>query len=232
MLSSLGLLKAQGQSVHIRIENPMATRWWQVPHCLLQWPLGDHVSQVRSQLGHRCATPGLGYVWDLVLARSGYINCVVLSHSMSDKPPIWYYRKTSNISRTLVCNKIVDNSDVVGASPVGAAPTTSSFSNLTPGFNGLSEDKCKRIQDTLKFWDLVVRFILKVLRFYEKVSPGFISGAQPHEDPKSPLFRQVQIWALEDRASEFGKDVCLNGRMNYFNSTFVALTIIIFVIHT
>ena len=39
-----------------------------------------------------------------------------------------YYRKTSNISRTLVGNEIVDNSDVVGASPVGAAPTTSSFS--------------------------------------------------------------------------------------------------------
>ena len=38
------------------------------------------------------------------------------------------YRKTSNTSRTLVGNKIVDNSDVVGASPVGAAPTTSSFS--------------------------------------------------------------------------------------------------------
>ena len=38
------------------------------------------------------------------------------------------YCKTSNISHTLVGNKIVDNSDVVGASPVGAAPTTSSFS--------------------------------------------------------------------------------------------------------
>ena len=38
------------------------------------------------------------------------------------------YHKTSNISRTLVGNKIVDHSDVVGASPVGAAPTTSSFS--------------------------------------------------------------------------------------------------------
>ena len=38
------------------------------------------------------------------------------------------YRKTSNISRTLVGNIIVDNSDVVGASPVGAAPTTSSLS--------------------------------------------------------------------------------------------------------
>ena len=38
------------------------------------------------------------------------------------------YRKTSNIRRTLVGNKIVDHSDVVGVSPVGAAPTTSSFS--------------------------------------------------------------------------------------------------------
>ena len=37
-------------------------------------------------------------------------------------------RKTSNISRTLSGNKIVDHTDVVGASPVGAAPTTSSFS--------------------------------------------------------------------------------------------------------
>ena len=37
------------------------------------------------------------------------------------------YRKTSNIRRTLVGYKIVDHSDVVGASPVDAAPTTSSF---------------------------------------------------------------------------------------------------------
>ena len=38
------------------------------------------------------------------------------------------YRQVSNIRRTLVSNKIVDHSDVFGASPVGAAPTTSSFS--------------------------------------------------------------------------------------------------------
>ena len=38
------------------------------------------------------------------------------------------YRKTSNIRRTLVGDKIVDHSDAVGASPVGTAPTTSSFS--------------------------------------------------------------------------------------------------------
>ena len=40
---------------------------------------------------------------------------------------IWIYRKTSEIRDTLVDYKIVDHSDVVGASPVGAAPTTSSF---------------------------------------------------------------------------------------------------------
>ena len=38
-----------------------------------------------------------------------------------------HYRQTSNISRTLVGNRHADHSDVVGATPIGAAPTTSSF---------------------------------------------------------------------------------------------------------
>ena len=38
------------------------------------------------------------------------------------------YRQVYNIRRTLEGNKIVDHWDVVGASPVGAAPTASSFS--------------------------------------------------------------------------------------------------------
>ena len=37
------------------------------------------------------------------------------------------YRQISNISGALVGNKIVDHSDVVGAAPVGPAPTTSLF---------------------------------------------------------------------------------------------------------
>ena len=41
---------------------------------------------------------------------------------------LYMYHQTSNISRTLLDNNIVDHSDVVGASPVGAAATTSSFS--------------------------------------------------------------------------------------------------------
>ena len=42
--------------------------------------------------------------------------------------PVNDYTHTSNIRRTLVGNKIVDHLDVVGASPVGAAPTTSASS--------------------------------------------------------------------------------------------------------
>ena len=41
---------------------------------------------------------------------------------------LFTYRQVSNIRCTLIGNKIVDYLDVVGASPVGAAPTTSLFS--------------------------------------------------------------------------------------------------------
>ena len=51
-----------------------------------------------------------------------------MSSSSGLEPNRHIYHKTSNIRRTLVANKIVDRSDVVGASPVGAAPTTSSIS--------------------------------------------------------------------------------------------------------
>ena len=37
------------------------------------------------------------------------------------------YCQIFNISRAFVGNKIVDQSDVIGASPIGAAPNASSF---------------------------------------------------------------------------------------------------------
>ena len=55
------------------------------------------------------------------------MHCVYLS-SPSELMYHMNYRETSNISRTRVDSKIIDDSDVVGASTVGAAPTTSSFS--------------------------------------------------------------------------------------------------------
>ena len=38
------------------------------------------------------------------------------------------YHQVTNISSTLVGNKIVDHSDVAGTAPTGAPPTTSSYS--------------------------------------------------------------------------------------------------------
>ena len=49
-------------------------------------------------------------------------TCVILNLGAAT------YRKISNIRRISLGNKIIDHSDIVGASPAGAAPTTSSFS--------------------------------------------------------------------------------------------------------
>ena len=66
------------------------------------------------------------------------------------------YRQTSNISRTLVGNKLVDHSDVVGASHVFIL-------DLTYDFNGLDKDNCKTRRETFNSCDLV-RLILEILR--------------------------------------------------------------------
>ena len=57
-----------------------------------------------------------------ILSRPQYVNWLAPGRCDTN------YRQPSNIKRTLVDNKIVDHSDVVGAPPVCAAPTTSSFS--------------------------------------------------------------------------------------------------------
>ena len=56
------------------------------------------------------------------------------------------YRKTSNISRTLVGNKIVNNSDVVGASPRRCSNYIFIL-NLTYGFNEFGQ---RQLQDEMR----------------------------------------------------------------------------------
>ena len=55
-------------------------------------------------------------------------NIADINQSLTRKYTPVKYRKVSSIIRTLAGYTIVDHSDVVGASPVGAAPTTSSLS--------------------------------------------------------------------------------------------------------
>ena len=68
---------------------------------------------------------GLGNI--VIMIWFDHLNDATLSAGQVDQY-IDTYHNTSNISRTLLSSKIVDNSDVVGASLIGAAKTTSSFS--------------------------------------------------------------------------------------------------------
>ena len=63
------------------------------------------------------------------------------------------YRETSNIRCTLVGNKIVDHSDVVGASPVGAAPTTSSFSTWHLASGDSAKTAAWQYENLSSVWD-------------------------------------------------------------------------------
>ena len=95
------------------------------------------------------------------------------------------YRQTSNIRRTLVANKLVGHSDVIGASPVGAAPTTSSFSTLTHGSNGLGKDNSKTIRETLTFlviWCTYTRGLTVCMingPFASTIEGGFTNTYEP-----------------------------------------------------
>ena len=53
------------------------------------------------------------------------LKCQICEHPIN---LFQIYRQATNINRTLVGNKIVNHSDVVGASHVGTAQTTPSFS--------------------------------------------------------------------------------------------------------
>ena len=68
-------------------------------------------------------------------------------------------RQTYDISRTIVGNEIVDHSNVVVVSPVGATNYIFII-DLTPGFNALGNENCKKGRATFKLWDLVC-FILE-----------------------------------------------------------------------
>ena len=72
------------------------------------------------------------------------------------------HRQISNISRTLVGNNIVDHSDVVGASPAGAAPTIASFSKT------IRKDTVKARRQTFKFWGFGAAYIRDLTVYLHK----------------------------------------------------------------
>ena len=79
-----------------------------------------------------------------------------LPHLKTEAEWLVIYRQVSNISRTLVDNKIFDSNYIFTL-------------DLTPGFIGLGKDNCKTIRETFKFGDLV-RLILQILLYLQTTS--------------------------------------------------------------
>ena len=67
-----------------------------------------------------------------------------------DLEPI--YLQTSNIIHTLVGNEAVDHTNIVGALPVGAAPTTYSFSSLHLASMDWAKTTARRDEKHFKFF--------------------------------------------------------------------------------
>ena len=97
---------------------------------------------------------------DSIMAKSCGTKMASLTKSQLFKGPL-IYRQVSNIRCTLVGNKIVDHSGAVGASPVGAAPITSSFSAQHLASIDYTKATARR---HFKFGNLV-HLILEILRY-------------------------------------------------------------------
>ena len=105
------------------------------------------------------------------------------------------YHQVPNIRCTLVGNKIVNHSDVVGASPVGAVSNYIFILDLTTGFIGLDKDNCTTRRETSKFGDLV-RLILEILWYFIVPIPQTIQD--------SLLIHQLLITCISDQ-QQFAK---------------------------
>ena len=115
------------------------------------------------------------------------------------------YCQTSNIIHILVCNKIVDHSDVVGASPVGAAPTTSSF--LTPHLASMVWAKStarQEDQNHLNFgmWCMLYQRFYGGNVMYKESSHNVLFSMTSRQDVSDPCWQLALKLHLKCSSSE------------------------------
>ena len=97
---------------------------------------------------------------------------------ITDERKLFYvpiYRKTSNIRRTPVGNKIFWSLRCSSSIACRRCPNYIFFLDLIPGFNGLDKYHCMARWETLKVWDLV-RLILEIWR-YDPLWPAWCHNA-------------------------------------------------------
>ena len=81
---------------------------------------------------------------------------------------VFIYRQISYIRRTIVGNQIVDHSDVVGAAPVGAAPTTSSFSTWYMASIDWAKTTARRDEKHLSFFRFGAAYIKDLTEYWKQ----------------------------------------------------------------
>ena len=96
--------------------------------------LAEEEQRLEEENGHAADEPAVGMCGMVVRQGKTYWSSYILvlknwKIGWTGQTHIFNYCKVSNIRRTVVGNKIVDHPDVVGASPVGAAPTKFSLRN-------------------------------------------------------------------------------------------------------
>ena len=132
----------------IHIWNGKAKYWVSKHGCSFTWITYIEVSKDNNFQGENMPK----FLWDFITScqiqgqHQVFIFKIKRAHLCNQN-----YRKTSSISRTLEGNKIVDNSDVVGASPAGAAPTTSSLSTEHLALIGWAKTTARGYKKHLSF---------------------------------------------------------------------------------
>ena len=107
---------ASGLQMFVDPQFPTLRKWFEISHhCIaVYFPINYVVYQLLEDCDTAQPREHLS-IWWCTWSRDPYNE-------------ICTYRQILNMRHTLVGNEIVYHSDVVGASPVGAAPTTSSLS--------------------------------------------------------------------------------------------------------
>ena len=85
------------------------------------------------------------------------------------------YCQTSNIRCILAGNKLVDHSDVAGASPDRQCSNYIFILVFTPGLNGLGKDNCKTKRQSFNVCYLV-HLILEILRYLPECQCSNLEG--------------------------------------------------------
>ena len=125
-------------------------------------------------------------IWRLLWSRPDVCWCILWA--IIWLCPTFNYRQTSNLSRNLVGNKLVDHWDVVGTTVCRCCSNYIFIIDLTPDFRGLDNDNCKSTRKSVQFCDFV-QLILEILRYNQ-----LVNEAPARNVSSSESVHLIRVW--------------------------------------